>query len=134
MPTFKFLFFCLFLSLVCIACGGQDDSEPAGSSDNSDEPAISFVQACNLNCEYAHDEPEGCPNDLSDSLNGCLQACAQENSMDFSEDCEAVGVAYYQCTWNLTFTCPEGQSEPIPSNLADCADESGEWNACLLGG
>ena len=134
MPTFKITFLFIFLSFLCLACGAQEEAEPAQDAGSSSDEQISFVQACNLNCEYAHDEPEGCPDDLSESLNGCLQACAQENSMDFSEGCESVGVAYYQCTWNLTFSCPDGQNEPIPSNLADCADESGEWNACLLGG
>ena len=134
MPKFKFSFCLILFSFFCLACGAEDEPAPAQDTENSDDATISFVQACNLNCEYSHDEPEGCPADLSASLNSCLQACAQENSMEFSEDCQAVGVAYYQCTWSLTFTCPEGQNEPIPSNLADCADESGEWNACLLGG
>ena len=123
-----------FILLVCVACGSDDGSALQEQSGLSGDEPISFVQACNLSCEYSHTEPEGCPTDLSDSLNACLQACAQENAMDFSETCEAVGVAYYECTWDLKFTCPEGQTEPIPSNLADCAEESGEWNACLLGG
>ena len=130
-PTFCVLVF--FISFFCVACGSDGESQPQDTVDAGDDP-ISFVQACNLHCEYAHDDPEGCPADLATSLNDCLQSCAQENAMEFSESCQATGVAYYQCTWSLAFTCPEQQNEPIPSNLADCADESGEWNACLLGG
>ena len=130
-----FLFFLVPFSFIfCIACGAEDDSSAVADTDIAQDPEISFVQACNLSCEYGHDDPEGCPADLSESLNACLQACAQESTMKFGEGCEAVGIQYYQCTWELTFTCSEGQDEPIPSNLTDCADESGEWNACLLGG
>ena len=128
-----FLVLVLFISSFCVACGSDGDAETQEIVESGDEP-ISFVQACNLHCEYAHDEPEGCPTDLSESLNACLQSCAQENAMELSSSCHNSGASYYQCTWNLTFACPAQQNEPIPSNLADCADESGEWNACLLGG
>jgi len=134
MPLHKLTLFSFLIVFILSACGGEDASDVTTGDAQDSEIPISFVQACNLHCEYAHDQPEGCPSDLSSSLNTCLQACAQENSMTLSETCESAGVTYYQCTWNLTFTCPEGQTEPIPSNLADCADESGEWNACLLGG
>jgi len=126
---------CLFLSvfiLVLSGCGDASESESDEAS--SGQPMISFVQACNLQCDYAHDEPEGCSADLSQSLNNCLQDCALEDSMELSDACKAAGIAYYQCTWALTFLCREGQTEPTPSNLSDCAEQSGEWNACLLGG
>ena len=123
----------LFLTFFIFACGGGGSSEIADQTDSEDS-GMSFVQACNLHCEYSHDEPEGCADELSESLNACLQSCAQEDAMTMSQECEAVGVSYYRCTWDLTFTCPEGQDEPIPSNLSDCAEESGAWNACLLAG
>ena len=133
MTRYKYAPLILLLIICSYACGDDDTSGAADQTDSIDTP-MSFVQACNLHCEYSHDEPEGCADELSESLNACLQSCAQEDAMTMSQECEAVGVSYYRCTWDLTFACPEGQGEPIPSNLSDCAEESGAWNACLLAG
>jgi hypothetical protein len=129
LPTFGF-FLSTFIFLV--ACG--DDSQTETQTPAPVDESISFVEACNQHCDYAHDEPEGCPDDLSQSLNSCLQKCATEQTMGLSESCEAMGVAYYTCTWTLSFICTEGRTDPTPSNLSDCSDQSGNWNACLLAG
>ena len=114
------------------ACG--DDSQGAAQADELATQAMSFVEACNQHCSAAHNDPADCPEDLSESLNACLQDCAQENALAFDSACEAAGVAYYACTWELRFVCGEGQQEPTPANLSDCSDLSGDWNACLLTG
>ena len=132
MPKLPSCFFFMTTFIFLTACG--DDSQTDTQTPESVPESISFVQACNQHCDYAHDEPEGCPEDLSQSLNSCLQKCAAEDSMDLSESCEAMGVAYYSCTWALAFICTEGRTDPTPSNLADCSSQSGDWNACLLGG
>ena len=129
-PFFLFLFPLTFLFLS--ACG--DDPIEQGTAPTPVDESMSFIEACNQHCDYAHDEPEGCPDDLSQSLNTCLQKCAGEQAMGLSESCEDMGVSYYSCTWTLSFICTEGRTDPTPTNLSDCSQQSGDWNACLLGG
>jgi hypothetical protein len=121
-----------FTLLFLAACGGESDngiSEPAPVDDS-----ISFIEACHQHCDFSHDAPEDCPADLTESLNSCFLKCAAEDEMDLSESCESTGVAFYTCTQTLSFICTEGRTDPTPANLSDCSLQSGEWNACLLGG